>query len=567
MHRCYAALLAACMSSACSSCSTPEKKTTPCDAGVACATNPGAPCFSGAIACNPSPVCANAVPAGAGAACGAGNVCDGKGACVACASGGACDAGECLGGASIACGTGSPQCAGTTSITAGTACSIGVCNGSGACVACDAGLACGTGGECRQGAIACNGGPHCAVANADAGTPCDGGLCDDFGGCAPDVTLSGAADLSGDPITPGRTCADGPSFAVAQLGPTSAVLAADPSPDCLASGDEVMLLNLQGNPDAVANVGVWETARVQSISGGTVQFAAPKSRFYGDSAGSDLGIDDGGQKVALVRVPGYGHFVVESGAVLTTGGWDGGVGGVLAVRAQSLQVDGTIRADDRGYRDGLWSRDDPKCTDNLLTGQGESIAGSGTESLSANFGGSGGTGAFAGDRFVSNVPTSSTPGHAQPGTIGNNFDDRDAGEPGQSYGVADGGLLTMGSGSGGNITCSDEVAVGPILVDLGFSPSGGIIWLHAAALNVGAAGQISASGDRTDRTTGSGGSIMLRGVDLALGSGQVVAAGGVTSNGANPPVAASPGYITVFFKSSLSGTTDPPAFSAQVPEP
>jgi len=571
MHRIVLAALAACAMSGCSGCSN-DKSTAACDAGVACATNPGAPCRKGTVACSPAASCVDASPDDAGLACGSGAVCNGSGACVACAAGAACDAGECRGAGQIACGTGAAACDSSTSLAPGTPCSSGVCSGAGSCAQCDAGLACDTGSECSSGAIACStGAPRCQVsAVAAAGAPCDGGLCNGLGACAPDVTVSGTVDLSTDPITSGRDCAEGPSYGVQQLATNSAVLAGAPDAGCLSPGDEVMLIDLQGNPGAVVNVGVWETLRVQSIAGGSVQFTAPKARFYGDTATGDEGIDDGGQHVALVRIPGYGHLDVAEGSLITTGRWDGGLGGVLALRAESLQVDGIISVEERGYREGAWSRDDPKCTDNVQTGQGESIAGPGTEVLEANFGGSGGIGPAAGHFFVSDEPTASTPGHAQPGAPGNNYEGRDAGDPGAAYGVADGGLLTMGSGSGGNLTCSDVVAQGPVLVELDFSQSGGIIYLHAGTLTLGATGSITADGIGADvRNAAAGGSIMLRGVDLSLGTGQVSAAGGVTvdNGGTNPPVSASPGYITVFFKSSLAGTTSPPAFSQQVADP
>src|SRR5437868_2872997 len=102
MHRFLLALLASIALDGCSGCSN-DKKATQCDAGLACATNPGAPCRAGAIACNPSPVCADGAPLLAGVSCGTGNVCNGAGTCLACASGTACDAGECTSGSAIDC--------------------------------------------------------------------------------------------------------------------------------------------------------------------------------------------------------------------------------------------------------------------------------------------------------------------------------------------------------------------------------------------------------------------------------------------------------------------------------
>ena len=100
-------------------------------------------------------------------------------------------------------------------------------------------------------------------------------------------------------VTPGRACPEAPAYSVIALHPSSVDLAVGPDAGCLDPTDEVLLINLQGTPTRVGNVGVWETLRVKDVDGGTVDFTAAKTRFYGDIPGSDQGIGDGGQKVAL----------------------------------------------------------------------------------------------------------------------------------------------------------------------------------------------------------------------------------------------------------------------------
>jgi hypothetical protein len=115
--------------------------------------------------------------------------------------------------------------------------------------------------------------------------------------------------------------------------------------------------------------------------------------------------------------------------------------------------------------------------------------------------------------------------------------------------------------------------VGPVRLELG-SRAGGIVFVRAGLLTVGASGSIKAGGSNQDcRTANTGGSIMLRGETLDLGSQLVSAAGAVTEKlvagcvSAPATIAASPGYISVFFKTSLTGTTDPAAFSLQMSDP
>ncbi len=139
--------------------------------------------------------------------------------------------------------------------------------------------------------------------------------------------------------------------------------------------------------------------------------------------------------------------------------------------------------------------------------------------------------------------------------------------PASPYGTGDGGTLTLGSGSGGNLTCDATV---PALVLIpGFPSAGGIIFVRAGRLTM-AGGAISADGVHYDsRVTSSGGSVMLRGDTLDLDAGLVSALGGVAEPlpGLSPGNTASPGYVSVFYQTSVSGATQPPAFEAQVPSP
>ena len=175
---------------------------------------------------------------------------------------------------------------------------------------------------------------------------------------------------------PGRTCAEAPEFSVTALAATSATLGSAPADDCLAPGDEVLLINLQGAGDKTDNVGNWELLTIKSLANAKVTFTAPKQRTYGDPADTDAAIGTGAQaqKVALVRVPHFGALTIADGQTLTAAAWDGALGGVVALRAVSLDVAGTISAAGLGYRSGRWSTDNSDCDDNVTTEAGESIS-------------------------------------------------------------------------------------------------------------------------------------------------------------------------------------------------
>jgi hypothetical protein len=401
-------------------------------------------------------------------------------------------------------------------------------------------------------------GPACADSTTDGAT-CVDGLCT-AGECLAPIALAANLNLATDPVSPGRSCAEAPAFTVASLTATGAKLSAAPLDDCLTAGDEVLLIDLQGTPDATANVGNWELLTVESLSGANVVFTGPKQRHYGSAANSDVGVGVAAdaQKVALLRVPHFGELTIPSGVTLTAGAWDGSVGGVVALRAASLTVDGTITAADLGYRGGRWSRDDAGCTDSVVTESGESISGPSLSSTLRNAGGPGGLGAATGISFISNEPLNPSAGHAQPGQPGQNGNGHDLGEPGAAYGSDDGSLLTIGSGASGSLTCENNF-VGPALA-AGQQPAAGIVLLLTHQLTVGTTGSISATATEAQRdVSASGGTILIRGASLSLGTGRVTALGAVAHGFGGLTNQSSPGYVILETGGKVEGTTDPAA--------
>jgi len=406
----------------------------------------------------------------------------------------------------------------------------------------------------------CQGGQATCVdsANAPDGTMCSPGTCT-RGTCLAPATINTNVDLSTMVVTTGRACAEAPAYSVVNLTASAAMLTPIPDAGCLASGDEVLLINLQGAPGAISNVGNWELLEIINVMGSVVTFRSTKTKSYGFAANGDAGIGVGptDQKVALVRVPNFGTLAVASGVKVTTSGWNGLVGGVLALRAATLNLNGTLSAAALGYRGGQ-SSEDGRCSDSVTTEPGESIAGPPTAGSTANnVGAPGGIGAGFGIVFAGNTPLNSGASHATAGGMGRNGNGRTIGGPGVVYGVADGSHLTMGSGYSGNMSCRVGFP-GPALIPGVVSLAGGIVLLLANQLNIGSAGAITASANNADRdVSASGGYVFLRGNSLSLGTERITAVGGVAT-GTGGTLTAGDGYIVVS-GTTVTGVTKPAA--------
>ncbi len=233
---------------------------------------------------------------------------------------------------------------------------------------------------------------NCGLCGTTCTGGCQGGFCG--GGL---VTINSTLNLSTANL-PGRTCAQGGEmvrYSVTGLTATTAVVGATPTAGCLAVGDEVLLINLQGTATASVNVGNSELRRVASVSGATITFQTPKTRFYGDGATNDLnlGTTRTNQRVILQRVPTFGTLLLGPSAQLTADAWDGTSGGVFALRATSrVQLTGSIDMSGRGYAGA------PRTTTTDTTGrQGEGPAGLGvTDDRPAASAGGGGRGESTG---------------------------------------------------------------------------------------------------------------------------------------------------------------------------
>ncbi len=497
----------------------------------------------------------------------------------------------CLAGACVlACLAGFSDCDGdvTTGCEVDTRVSAAHCGGCGrACAPAHATGACSAGGcsiaACESGwgdcdGVASNGcevdlrssTSHCGMcgnACAAGGTGASACLA---GRCATGVVVSADRNLSVDSLTPGRTCAEAPAYSVVGLTATTVTLSAAAPAGCLAPGDSVLLVNLQGAPGATGNVGNYEVLTVASVSGAEVTLRGARTRSYGSGAGDDanIGVGAGQQRVVMQRIPVFGELTVRAGATLTVNAWDGLRGGVMAVRAARATVEGTLSVVARGFRNGSYSVDDGSCSESLATERGESIEGPPVVTLSASAGASGGLGAASGISFNGETPLQPTAGHATAGEAGQYPNGRTLGAAGGTYGVGDGTRVTLGSGAGGNVTC--RVGSFSPFLDPRSALAGGVLVLWSDVLVIGTAGRIDASGTDGSRAAASGGFVLLRGNTVALGGAQVLARGsaGVAENRSGQRTnRGGDGYVVVQYRDAVTGTALPAARATRVTDP
>jgi len=344
-------------------------------------------------------------------------------------------------------------------------------------------------------------------------------------------------NINTDAIAAGRTCADAINYSVTSLSVNTATLSASPLGNCLVVGDEVLIINLQGTSTYNANVGNYETLRVQSVSGSLITFTGNKTKFYGNGASSDdtnLGVSATNQRVILQRVPNYTNVSIYNS--LTSANWDGVKGGVVFFKANgSVNIFGIINLVGKGWRGGAGLR--------YYGGAGESYTGGpiAPSSTSVNANGGGGGGANSGNIVDGQVGGGGGAGYAIAGINGGAGRYGYRGYGGGVYGSSDLSKIYFGSGGGGsaNVDAGTGLAGGNgggILIMFGNS-----VVVNGAILINGADGSTSLNGN----SAGSGGSIYIKGVTILSGPNLITAKGGQGGNGSN------------FINSSIQAQTGP----------
>ncbi len=276
-----------------------------------------------------------------------------------------------------------------------------------------------------------------------------------------DLVLSGTVfDLSTD-ASGARSEPDGAAWSVLDSlgsGETSFDLSGYSAG--LAPGDELLIIDLQGSPGAATGVGSWELVRVSEISGVTVTTTALSQDY------------DGLNHVVLAqRVPNYDE-VSLSAATLTTSGWDGSAGGIVAFRAAgtvSVDAASSIEVSGLGYLGGVggssagggggggetWIGVDGPGGDVGAHGSGAGGGGEGLGSATRSSGGSGGYGAGGGgadgtDNADDGAGGGGGGGHAGGGGGGGGGTGCGSSPAGDG---GDGGGAGEGGGGGGGSSC------------------------------------------------------------------------------------------------------------------
>ena len=341
-----------------------------------------------------------------------------------------------------------------------------------------------------------------------------------------DVTITGSVNINSNIIVSGRTYPDGVFYQVNAIG--SNTITTSTNANGITSGDEILLINLQGNTSYYGNVGKNEFLQVASVSGNIITLESSISQIYGAStSNSNLT----GQKIIVQRVPNYNNVTING--TLTSSAWNGSTGGVLAFRALrtvSISSSGYINLDGKGYRGG--PRYGCHGTDYQYGYVGESERGGYNSVRQGNsFGIGGGAGNGQGTGGGGGYGTTGTNGQCAACAD-------DYGRGGNAIGETTIGELYFGGGggaSGAHSSGGREGAYG--------GNGGGIISIFANTLTIN--GNISTKGSNGENgyipptqcisggSGGSGGTIKLISESITI-SGSINALGGI---GGNAPAA------------------------------
>lgn len=303
--------------------------------------------------------------------------------------------------------------------------------------------------------------------------------------------------------------------------------------------------------------GQWELNVIASYTAGTITCKYPLSYTYTDSGAS--------QAQVLVMKQ---YTTATFNSTLTTKAWDGNVGGITPILAQTLitansgavlDADGgpgkvaanNVSADNKGgFRGGSSATNNSQIT----SWQGEGTGGAGSQSTSAN--GNGGGGATSG---TSNGQYA-VGGSGGNGTSGDNGWTDGSGPPvagtkGSTAGSADLSTMVFGGGSGG---LAQYLSGGTSTQNTGAN-GGGIVMLFAPTvtltnLTIQARGS-EGNGNGASGSGAGGGSVLVKGININLGT-NTVATGGVIGSG---QAAGGTGRVAVYapIAGQVTGTTNP----------
>lgn len=168
------------------------------------------------------------------------------------------------------------------------------------------------------------------------------------------------------------------------------------NPQPLERGDLLLIVQMQGaiidNPNTsnYGNIlnyngaGNYEFAYVSQVVGNVISLSCPLNKSYTVTG-----------KTQIVRVPQYQNLHITTGTTVTAPAWNGTKGGIVAIYAENLQLDGNIETSALGFRGGALDNSAANnqtayfsSSANAGAEKGESIAGYQTEynALGGRFG-------------------------------------------------------------------------------------------------------------------------------------------------------------------------------------
>ena len=168
------------------------------------------------------------------------------------------------------------------------------------------------------------------------------------------------------------------------------------NPNPLERGDLLLIIQMQGasinNSNSVQygeitnynGAGNYEFVYVANIAGNTITLSCPLQNTYTVT-----------RRTQIIRVPQYQKLIVSVSSTITAPAWNGTRGGIVAIYADTLQLEGQINVSALGFRGGVLDNSAANNQANYLSTaanagaeKGESIAGFQTEynALGGRFG-------------------------------------------------------------------------------------------------------------------------------------------------------------------------------------
>ena len=337
--------------------------------------------------------------------------------------------------------------------------------------------------------------------------------------------------------------------------------------DGLAVDDEVLLIHMQGDTKWAGNYEIAKVAKVEKDH--TVVLKAALKQRFAEKEGASLK----GQKIVLIRIPQFKRVIIEPGATLTTGPWDGIKGGVLVIRASELirvKGRGEISLSGNGFRGGVGLEGNTTPPQAGESSGGWITASSPTKSAIGQHG------AGSTPSLGIKADGGGGGGHATKGGAGLEEDGKASGKGGGIHGSEDmSQSIFMGAGGGAGTADSSDKGAEKKNISGGGGVGGGIIILLTRTLNV--SGNIRADGGDGQNATsvsgklgggggGAGGSIYVIAEQIVLrktaqisvngGSGGFSAIGGpgLTSQRVGKAIGGAGGVGRIDFRfTSLNG--------------